>query len=102
MKFYLISDNIDTQMGMRLAGIEGIVVHEREEVIKAVEEATAREDVGVLLVTTKLMRLCSDYINEIQLTRKKPLIAEVPDRHSCDQIGQSIDRYVSEAIGIQI
>ena len=28
MKFFLISDNIDTQMGMRLAGIEGVVVHE--------------------------------------------------------------------------
>ena len=31
MKFFLISDNIDTQMGMRLAGIEGVVVHERQE-----------------------------------------------------------------------
>ena len=28
MKFYLISDNVDTQLGMRLAGIEGKVVHE--------------------------------------------------------------------------
>ena len=32
MQFYLISDNIDTQMGMRLAGIKGVVVHEEDEV----------------------------------------------------------------------
>ena len=31
MKMYLISDNIDTWTGMRLAGVEGAVVHEREE-----------------------------------------------------------------------
>ena len=31
MKMYLISDNIDTMTGMRLAGIEGVVVHEKEE-----------------------------------------------------------------------
>ena len=31
MKMYLISDNIDTLTGMRLAGVDGIVVHEREE-----------------------------------------------------------------------
>ena len=31
MKMYLISDNIDTQTGMRLAGVDGVVVHEREE-----------------------------------------------------------------------
>ncbi|MEE1127421.1 MAG: ATP synthase subunit F, partial [Acutalibacteraceae bacterium] len=28
MKFYLISDNHDTVTGLRLAGIEGEVVHE--------------------------------------------------------------------------
>ena len=37
MKFFLISDNIDTQMGMRLAGIEGVVVHERQEVLEVLE-----------------------------------------------------------------
>ena len=31
MKMYLISDNIDTYTGMRLAGVEGVVVHERDE-----------------------------------------------------------------------
>ena len=31
MKMYLISDNIDTQTGMRLAGIDGVVVHELDE-----------------------------------------------------------------------
>ena len=30
MKMYLISDNIDTLTGMRLAGVDGIVVHERD------------------------------------------------------------------------
>ena len=39
MKFYLISDNIDTQMGMRLAGIDGVVVHEPDEVKRELEKA---------------------------------------------------------------
>ena len=30
MKMYLISDNLDTLTGMRLAGVDGIVVHERD------------------------------------------------------------------------
>ena len=34
MKFYLISDNIDTQMGMRLAGVEGEVANEIASKIK--------------------------------------------------------------------
>ncbi len=39
MKMYLISDNIDTKTGMRLAGIPGIVVHSKEEVEEAVNQA---------------------------------------------------------------
>ena len=33
MKAYCISDNTDTLMGMRLAGFEGIVLHERQEIL---------------------------------------------------------------------
>ena len=51
MKFHLISDNIDTIVGMRLAGITGVLVHEDEEVKKALTDAMAREDVAVILMT---------------------------------------------------
>ena len=46
MRFYLISDNVDTQVGMRLAGIEGIVVHEADEVRKALTDAMEMEGWG--------------------------------------------------------
>ena len=48
MRFYLISDNIDTQMGMRLSGIEGVVVHTSEEVSNALDKAMEMKDVGVV------------------------------------------------------
>ena len=45
MKFHLISDNIDTIVGMRLAGITGVLVHEDEEVKKALTDAMARVEI---------------------------------------------------------
>ena len=44
MKFYLLSDNIDTKMGMRLAGIEGVVIHEAEEVERYIRSFYADEN----------------------------------------------------------
>ena len=38
MKCFLISDNSTTLAGMRLAGIEGVVVHEREEVLNELKK----------------------------------------------------------------
>ena len=48
---YLISDNIDTLTGMRLAGVDGIVVHEREELRCAIENAMEDKDIGVIPVS---------------------------------------------------
>ena len=102
MKFFLIGDNIDTQMGLRLAGIEGVVVHERHEMLETLEKVMHDDEVAIVLLTTKLIELCPDVISEIKLKQKKPLIVEIPDRHGDSKIGETIDRYVSEAIGVKL
>lgn len=102
MKFFVISDNIDTQIGMRLTGIEGVVVHEKDEVEKALKEAVHNHDIGVVLMTKKLINLCSDKVFEYKLTRKRPLIVEIPDRHAMSHISDSISHYIEEAVGIKI
>lgn len=57
MRFYLISDNVDTQVGMRLAGIEGVVVHETEEVKKVLSDVIEQDDIAVVLITETLLSL---------------------------------------------
>jgi len=102
MKMYLISDNIDTQTGMRLAGVEGIVVHELDEVIKALDNALLDREIGVLLITEKLGHMVSERINDIKMNYHTPLIVEVPDRHGTGRTADSITKYVREAIGLKI
>ena len=54
MKMYLISDNVDTYTGMRLAGVDGVVVHERDELKQALEKVLSDPTVGIVLLTEKL------------------------------------------------
>ena len=102
MKFYLISDNVDTKMGMRFAGIPGVVVHEKDEVRRELTQAIEREDIAVILMTEKLVSLCPDIVYELKLNRKKPLIVEIPDRHGNGRTKDSITRYVQDAIGVKL
>ncbi|MBQ6412587.1 MAG: V-type ATP synthase subunit F [Ruminococcus sp.] len=102
MKFFLISDNVDTQMGMRFAGIEGVVVHEEEEVRRELTGAMEREDIAVILMTEKLVSLCPDIVYDLKLNRKQPLIVEIPDRHGNGRTKDSITRYVQDAIGVKL
>jgi len=101
MKFFLISDNIDTVVGMRLAGIVGVIAHERDEAQKALTEAMDSQDIGVVLMTERLVSLCPELVYDLKLNRERPLIVEIPDRHGSGRAKDSITRYVREAIGVK-
>ncbi len=102
MKFFLISDNIDTQMGMRIAGVEGVVAHTKDEVNEALDSAAADENVAVVLMTQKTAALCPERVYDIKLNQHRPLIVEIPDRHGSGGITDAISRYVEEAIGVKL
>ena len=81
MKMFLRSDNVDTYTGMRLAGVDGVVVHEREELRKALEDVLTDKNVGIVLLTEKFGREFPDIIDTFRLERKMPLLVEIPYRH---------------------
>ncbi len=102
MKMYLSSDNVDTLTGMRLAGVEGVVVHERAELRTAIEGAIKDPDIGIILLTEKFGKEFPDLIDEIKLERTMPLLIEIPDRHGTGRKKDFITSYVNESIGLKL
>ena len=102
MKMFLISDNIDTYTGMRLAGVEGVVVHEREELRRALEEAVEHKEYGIILLTEKFGKEFPDIIDDIRLNHRLPLLIEIPDRHGTGRAPDFITSYVNVAIGLKL
>ena len=102
MRMFVISDNNDTCLGLRLAGIVGVVVHEYDEIARELQKVTEQEDIGIVLMTRKLISISRDLVYDIKLNRQRPLIVEIPDRHGDSSIGDSITSYIQEAVGIKI
>lgn len=102
MRMYLISDNVDTLTGMRLAGIEGIVVHERNELHQALDKVLADKTIGILLITELLSNHFPDIIEDIKLNRRLPIVVAIPDRHGTGRNPNFIMDYVNEAIGVKV
>ncbi len=102
MRMYLISDNVDTYTGMRLAGVKGVVIHSREHLKQQLDSVFADKTIGVVLITEKLSAEFPDIINDVKLNRRLPLIVEIPDRHGTGRKPDFITAYVNEAIGIKI
>lgn len=101
MRLYLICDNEDTALGMRLAGVESTVTENKEEVAGLFKKAAQDSEIGIILINQSLVSLCRDEISAFRKAHSLPLITEIPDRHS-DGTSNSIADYVSEAIGIKI
>lgn len=102
MKMFLISDNIDTYTGMRLAGVDGVVVHEKQVLSDKLNQILADKELGILLITEKLSQEFPEVINDIKLNRKLPLVVEIPDRHGTGRRADFITAYVNEAIGLKL
>lgn len=99
---YLISDNVDTATGMRLAGVPGVVVHDREQLRETLDSVLADKSIGIVLITEHLSNEFPDTINDIKLNRKLPLLVEIPDRHGTGRRADFITSYVNEAIGLKL
>lgn len=102
MKMYLISDNTDTLTGMRLAGVEGVVTHERDEVQSALNDAFTKNDIGIVLLTEALGKRYPDLVKNARTGHKRPLLIEIPDRHGTGRRPDFITAYVNEAIGLKL
>ena len=102
MKMYLISDNVDTLTGMRLAGVEGAVVHEREALKNELDKVLADKSIGIILLTEKFGREFPEILDDVKLERKLPLIIEIPGRHGTGRKPDFITSDVNEAIGLKL
>ena len=102
MKMYLISDNIDTCTGMRLAGIEGTVVEGKEELKAALDQVLSDREIAIVVLTEKFGREYPELIDDIRLSRSLPLLIEIPDRHGTQREENFITSYVNEAVGLKV
>lgn len=102
MKYFVITDSTDTQVGLRLAGVDGVVVREESAVREALRTALDDSSIGILLVTEQLATLCADQLAPIKMSGHRPLVVEIPDRHSTGRASDSITRYIREAIGVKL
>ena len=102
MKMYVISDNTDTLTGLRLAGVDGVIVRNLTELKSSVEHALSDKEIGIILLMESFQKQYPDYINSIKLKYKTPLFVDIPDRHGSGRKPNFIIDYVNEVIGLKL
>jgi V/A-type H+-transporting ATPase subunit F len=101
MEFFVIGDP-DTVLGFSLAGIDGIDVRDSRQGLAAIKETLGNQDIGILLITERIAHELRPEIDSIMISRKFPLIVEIPDVKGPLEEKATISDLVKSAIGIKI
>ncbi len=100
MKSFLISDNSETLIGMRLAGISGVILETAEEIVGKIDELIDDESIGIIMITGKVMQKAEEAIMERKLKESETLIVQIPGTaESSDE--DRMARYIRESIGLK-
>ncbi|MFR8104191.1 MAG: V-type ATP synthase subunit F [Clostridia bacterium] len=90
MKMFCISDNVDTALGMGLAGMNTAVLHEKKEIEQKLEDVLKDSSIGILVITDKIYQEVYQAIDKIKQERRTPLVVTIPDRHIKKQKGEEV------------
>ncbi|MCT4566228.1 MAG: V-type ATP synthase subunit F [Maledivibacter sp.] len=101
MRSYLICDDKDTLIGMRLGGIEGVLVNTRKDILDQLKKVLSDDSVGIVIITESILLMAEDEIMKIKLEREYPLITAIPGR-DVKKREDYISKYIRESIGIKI
>ena len=100
MKFFLLTKDVQSYIGFRLAGIDGKVIEDGAAFVKRLDEACSDASVGAILVTDELVNESKEQFLKIKAQKNKPII-EIPACDSEYSVKESIDGYISDVIGIE-
>ena len=101
MKMFVISDNNDTFTGMKLCGVNGVVVHTEEEVVAAGEPPPGGKNFSIIMIYEKEPPRADSYISQKMNSLGEPLFLEIPDRHGSTR-NSSMSSFISTSIGLKV
>ena len=100
MKFFLLTKDVQSYIGFRLAGIDGKVIEDGTTFLKRLGEVCSDASIGAILVTDELVNESKEQFLKIKAQSSKPII-EIPACDSEYSVKESIDGYISNVIGIE-
>jgi|LGOV01.1.fsa_nt_gb V/A-type H+-transporting ATPase subunit F len=101
MESYLISDNEETLLGMKLAGIEGELMQDDELILKKIDELINNPQIGIVILTHRIKVRLEDEVMSRKLKSRETLIVEIPGPNETIK-SDFITKYIRESIGIKL
>jgi V/A-type H+/Na+-transporting ATPase subunit F len=98
----LVIGHPDAVLGFSLAGVNGRAVTTAEQADKALNEALASKENGIILVTQDVAQMLQERVEHLKLHSTIPLVVEIPSPAGVPADQPSLSEVVLKAIGIRL
>ncbi|MEJ2263048.1 MAG: V-type ATP synthase subunit F [Anaerolineales bacterium] len=98
----LVIGHPEAVLGFSLVGVHGRAVSSAEELNQALDEALARPNIGIVLVTEDVARLIKARMDRLRLRSTVPLVVEIPGPQGIPPDQPSLSEVVMRAIGVKL
>lgn len=99
MRSFLLSDNRDTYLGLKLARIDGVYLQKEDDILSVYKKALS-EGYEIIFITEKVYQAIKEEVIKTKTNKKIPLITVIPDRHGYSDEEGKITNYIKESIGL--
>lgn len=98
----LVIGHPEAVLGFSLAGVGGQAVTTADEASRALDEALASKEIGIILVTQDIAGMLQARIEDLKLHSTIPLVVEIPSPAGVSPDQPSLSEIVLRAIGIKL
>lgn len=101
MKLAALCDK-DTGVGLRLAGIHDVYVHDGDA-HDLWNQLAEKDDIGVVFITEAIAEQISRTLNDYRLRHAIPIIVEIPDKtgRKKDYVDY-VSKLIKKAVGVEV
>ena len=100
MSVFAIGDE-NTILGFSLIGVSGQIVRTVGEARSALDDAVARDDVKIVLITENWAAEMREKVDQLKKDIPQPLVLDIPGSEPAAK-GRSLREFVQEAVGIRL
>lgn len=98
----LVIGHPEAVLGFSLAGVNGQAVTTADEAGRALDEALASKEIGIILVTQDIAGMLQARVEDLKLHSTVPLVVEIPSPAGVSPDQPSLSEIVLRAIGIKL
>lgn len=74
MKIFCITNNKDLEIGLKLAGCDGITLENQVQIEKKIDEVVNNKEIEILVISTKAYEIAKQKVDFVRQHYKLPLI----------------------------